>query len=143
MSVRRAQWRTRGVAFAAVMVLASGCKKAARETTSSSGPPSATAPAASPAVLAERTVSTMEELAAAHEQPGDCAALAARLRDFRATHGDVLGASSRAAYQAIEADARLAARMKAAMTRVMTRGMACRDDPGFGEFRRSLTETAK
>jgi len=80
---------------------------------------------------AAAVVQTMEALAAIHRaHKADCAALARELDAFRAEHREH-AAAVKAAYQRVEADEALRQRMRAAMTDVMTAGMACKDAPEF------------
>jgi hypothetical protein len=82
----------------------------------------------------------LEALAAVHRaHKADCAALARELTAFRAQHPE-LAAASKAVYQRIEADDGLRQRTRAAMSDVMSAGMACKD---AAEFKAARAELAR
>lgn len=84
-------------------------------------------------------VRTMEALAEVHRvHVKDCAALARELRAFRAQHPE-LAAASKSAYQKLDADDALRERMRAAMTDIMSAGMACKEAPEFRALRAALS----
>ncbi|MCY1060068.1 hypothetical protein [Nannocystis sp. SCPEA4] len=80
----------------------------------------------------------LEALAAVHRaHKADCAALAREITAFRAQHPE-LGAASKAVYQRIEADDGFRQRTRAAMSDVMSAGMACKDAAQFKAARAGL-----
>jgi hypothetical protein len=83
-------------------------------------------------------VAQLEALAAVHRaHKADCAALAREITAFRAQHPE-LAAASKAVYQRIEADDGLRQRTRAAMSDVMSAGMACKDAAEFTAARAEL-----
>jgi hypothetical protein len=83
-------------------------------------------------------VAQLEALAAVHcAHKADCAALAREITAFRAQHPE-LAAASKAVYQRIEADDGFRQRTRAAMSDVMSSGMACKDAAEFKAARAEL-----
>jgi hypothetical protein len=133
-------------------LLAAGCGERVQHAPATAGESTRVAKEpGSPAELARRegpptraldeaaVVVQLEALAAVHRaHKADCAALARELTAFRAQHEE-LAAASKAVYQRIEADDALRQRTRAAMSDVMSAGMACKDAAEFKAARGGLT----